>query len=135
MAVPYETQRPIVWDNTLALGVYLLYIAGYFFVIPALIGVIIAHLKVDDSDPVLRSHFQFQIRTFWIGWLYSLIGISLCVVLVALGMELISLPLIVLISIPLLFWWLGWSLIRIYRGNVLLSAGKPIANPKSWLFG
>ena len=135
MAIPYETQRPLVSDHTLAFGVYLLYLAGYFFVIPALIGVIIAHVKADDSEPVLRSHFQFQIRTFWIGLLYNLIGIPLCVVLVALGMELIGFPLIVLISIPLLFWWLVWSLVRVYRGNVLLDAGKPIANPKSWLFG
>ena len=135
MSVTYQTQRPIVSDHTLAFGVYLLYLAGYFFVIPALIGVIIAHVKADDSEPVLRSHFQFQIRTFWIGLLYNLIGIPLCVVLVALGMELIGFPLIVLISIPLLFWWLVWSLVRVYRGNVLLDAGKPIANPKSWLFG
>ena len=120
MAVQCETQRPIVSDNTLAVGVYLLYLAGYFFVIPALIGVIIAHVKVDDCDPLLRSHYQFQIRTFWIGLLYNLIGIPLC---------------FVLIGFPLLGWWLVWSLIRIIKGIVLLNACKPIANPKSWLFG
>ena len=122
MAVPCrcETQPPIVADNMLAIGVYLLYIAGYFTGITALIGVIIAHVKVDDTDPVLRSHYQFQIRTFWVGLLYNLIGIPLC---------------LVLIGFPLLGWWLVWSLIRIIKGIVLLNAGKPIANPKSWLFG
>ena len=120
MAVTYETQRPIVSDNTLALGVYLLYVAGYFAVIPALIGVVFAYVKVDDSDPVMRSHFQFQIRTFWIGLLYNVIGIPLC---------------LVLIGFPLLAWWLVWSLIRIIKGIALLNAGNPIANPKSWLFG
>jgi uncharacterized membrane protein len=120
MAVPCETPRPIVSDNMLAVGVYLLYFAGYFTVITALIGVIIAYVKVNDSDPVLRSHYQFQIRTFWIGLLYNLIGIPLC---------------LVLIGFPLLAWWLVWSLIRIIKGIVLLNACKPIANPRSWLFG
>src|SRR5437660_8644927 len=77
MTLPFETQRPIVSDNNLAVAVYLLYGAGYFTVISALIGVIIAHVKVDDADPVLRSHYQFQIRTFWIGLLYNAIGIPL----------------------------------------------------------
>ena len=122
MALPCccEAQRPIVSDSTLAIGVCVLYLAGYFTGISALIGVIIAHVKVDDADPVLRSHYQFQIRTFWIGLLYNLIGIPLC---------------LVLIGFPILAWWLVWSLIRIIKGIVLLNDCKPIANPRSWLFG
>jgi uncharacterized membrane protein len=120
MTLPYETQRPIVSDNVLAVLVYVLYCVGYFTGISALIGVIIAHVKVDDTDPVLRSHYQFQIRTFWIGLLYLAIGIPLCVVL---------------IGIPLLVWWLVWSLIRIIKGIISVNEYKPIANPKSWLFG
>jgi uncharacterized membrane protein len=128
-SVMAQTQRPVVSDHTLVFGVYLLYLAGYFFVIPALIGVVIAHAMVDDSDPVPRSHFRFQIRTFWIGMLYNLIGMVLCFGLIDIS------PWMLLVGIPLLFWWLVWSMVRIYRGNVLLDAGKPIANPKSWLFG
>ena len=120
MTLPFETQRPIVSDNNLAVAVYLLYGAGYFTVISALIGVIIAHVKVDDADPVLRSHYQFQIRTFWIGLLYNAIGIPLCMVL---------------IGFPILAWWLVWSLIRIIKGIMAINEGKPIANPRSWLFG
>src|SRR5437016_14434886 len=77
MTLPFETQRPIVSDNTLTVAVYLLYGLGYFTVISALIGVIIAHAKIDDADPVLQSHYRFQIRTFWIGLAYNLIGIPL----------------------------------------------------------
>jgi len=97
-----------------------LYGLGYFTVISALIGVTIAHVKVDDADPVLRSHYQFLIRTFWIGLLYNVIGIPLC---------------LVLIGFPLLAWWLVWSLVRIVKGGLLLTEHKPIANPRSWLFG
>jgi uncharacterized membrane protein len=120
MTLPYETERPIVSDNILGIAVYLLYCLGYFTGISALIGVIIAHMKVDDADPVLRSHYWFQIRTFWIGLLYFVIGIPLC---------------LALIGIPILVWWFIWSLIRIVKGMLLVIEHKPIVNPRSWLFG
>jgi uncharacterized membrane protein len=120
MTFPSESGRPIVSDNDLAMIVYALYCSGYFIAIPALIGVIIAHVKVDDTDPVLRSHYQFQIRTFWIGLLYLTVGTLLS---------------IVLIGIPLLIWWFVWSLIRIVKGMVRVNEHKPIARPTSWLFG
>ena len=48
----------------------------------------------------------------------------------------IAVPLcLILIGIPILFWWFIWSLIRIIKGLVLLNERKPIANPTSWLFG
>lgn len=120
MTVTSETERPIVSDDAFAVIVYLLYGVGYFTGISALVGVIIAHIKVDDTDPVLRSHYQFQIRTFWIGFLYITIGFALS---------------IVLIGIPILVWWFVWSLIRIVKGIIAINEYKPIANPRSWLFG
>jgi uncharacterized membrane protein len=120
VTLPSETQRPIVSDNALAFSVYVLYCVGFCTVISTLLGVIIAYVKVQDTDPVLRSHYQFQIRTFWIGLLYLATGIPLCMVL---------------IGIPLLAWWLVWSLIRIIKGIISLNECKPIANPRSWLFG
>lgn len=120
MSLSYETQRPIVSDKVLALAIYVLYGLGYFTGISALIGVVIAHVKVEDADPMLRSHYQFLIRTFWIGLLYNAIGIPLC---------------FVLIGIPLMLWWFVWSVIRIVKGALLLTEHKPIANPRSWLLG
>jgi uncharacterized membrane protein len=117
---PPAIPRPIVSDNGLAVVVYVLYAIGYFTLCTALIGVIIAHIKVDDADPVLRSHYQFQIRTFWIGFFYLTLGFALTMVL---------------IGIPILIWWFVWSLIRITKGFIAINEGKPIANPKSWLFG
>jgi|SRR5437660_4227387 len=120
MSLSYETQRPIASDKTLAIAVYVLYGLGYFTVVTALIGVVIAYVKVDDADPVTQSHFRFQIRTFWIGLLYNVIGIPLC---------------LVLIGIPILAWWLVWSVVRIVKGGLLVLENKPIVNPRSWLFG
>jgi uncharacterized membrane protein len=120
MSLPSETREPTISDSNLAAIVYVLYCVGYFTGITALIGVIIAHIKVDDADPVLRSHYQFQIRTFWIGLLYLIIGTLLS---------------IVLIGIPILIWWFLWSLIRIVKGIIRVNEYKPIARPTSWLFG
>jgi len=120
MTFPSESDRPIISDSNVALIVYLLYCTGYFTGVSALIGVIIAHAKVDDTDPVLRSHYQFQIRTFWIGLLYLTIGTLLS---------------IVLIGIPILIWWFLWSLIRIVKGMLRINEHKPIVRPTSWLFG
>jgi uncharacterized membrane protein len=117
---PPAIPRPIVSDVALAMSVYVLYGIGYFTGISALIGVVIAHVKVADADPVLRSHYQFQIRTFWVGFLYITIGFALS---------------IVLIGIPILIWWFVWSLIRIVKGIIAVNESKPIANPRSWLFG
>jgi uncharacterized membrane protein len=117
---PPAIPGPVVSDDALAMSVYILYGIGYFTGISALIGVVIAHSKVDDTDPVLRSHYQFQIRTFWIGLLYITIGFALA---------------IVLIGIPILIWWFVWSLIRIVKGFIAINEHKPIANPGSWLFG
>jgi len=115
-----EAPRPLAADKILAIAIYLLYCVGYFTGISALIGVIIAHVKVDDTDPMLRSHYQFQIRTFWIGLLYLVIGSLLCVIL---------------IGFLVLVWWFVWSLVRIVKGILWVSENKPIANPQSWLFG
>lgn len=120
MTLSYENQRPVVSDNVLAGAVYALYLVGYFTGMSALIGVIIAHVKIEDADPLLRSHYRFQIRTFWIGLLYLSIGIPLC---------------LVLIGIPIMVWWFVWSMIRIVKGMLLVTEHKPIANPGSWLFG
>ena len=121
MMLPPETDRPMISDTSLAVIIYILYCAGYFTGITALIGVIIAHAKIDDdTDPLVRSHYQFQIRTFWIGLLYLTIGTLLS---------------IALIGIPILIWWFLWSLIRIVKGIIRINEYKPIAHPTSWLFG
>lgn len=120
VSLPYQNRNPVVPDDFLAIAVYVLYAVGYFTGISALIGAIIAHMKVADADPVLRSHYLFQIRTFWIGLIYLGIGIALF---------------LVLIGIPILAWWFIWSLVRVVKGFVLITEHKPIANPRSYLFG
>jgi uncharacterized membrane protein len=117
---PSEHQRPAFSDHTLAIAVYAFYGLSYFTAFSALIGVIIAHVKIADAEPMVQSHYRFQIRTFWIGLAYVAAGLLLMVAVV---------------GFAILIWWFVWSLVRTVKGGLLLLDNKPIANPDSWLFG
>jgi uncharacterized membrane protein len=117
---PKSSSQPAVSDTGLAFIVYLLYFAGYLTGITKIIGVIIAHIQSGSADPVARSHFQFQIRTFWIGLLYLIVGAVL---------------LFVIVGAFVLLWWLVWSIVRNIKGVLALNENRPIANPTSWMFG
>ena len=120
MSGPNPGPQPLVSNPQLALIVYILYLAAYVVGITAVIGVIIAHIQVGTAEPMLASHYRFQIRTFWIGVLYLMVGFVLVWVL---------------IGFLVLLWWFIWSLVRNIKGILALNENRPIADPGSWMFG
>jgi uncharacterized membrane protein len=69
--------------RTVATAVYALQAAGFLSGITWLIAVIIDYVKRDDARGTwLESHFTWQIRTFWWGLLWGVIGAVLLLVLV-----------------------------------------------------
>jgi len=54
--------------------IYILYLASLVVGITGLIGVIMAYVYQGAAPPWVQTHYRFQIRTFWIGLLYGLIG-------------------------------------------------------------
>jgi uncharacterized membrane protein len=112
--------QPVVSNTSMALIVYILYFVAYFVGITAIVGVIIAHVQKGSGDAMLESHYDFQIRTFWVGLLYLVVGTILAFVLV---------------GFLVLAWWFIWSLIRNIKGILALNENRPIANPSSWMFG
>jgi uncharacterized membrane protein len=117
---PAPSQQPAMSDKQIVLVVYILYFVSYITGITALIGVIIAHVQVGSADPILATHYRFQIRTFWIGLLYLVIG---------------SILTLAVIGFLVLLWWFIWSLVRNIKGMLVLNDNKPIADPASWGFG
>ena len=115
-----KSDNQIVDNRGLAFTVYILYFLGYVTGVTMFIGVLIAYLQNRLTDSELASHFTFQVRTFWIGFLYLVIGVAL----LHMG-----------IGVLVILWSFVWSLMRNVKGILALNRNEPIANPTSWIFG
>lgn len=99
--------------------VYIMYLLSILFGITSIVGLIIAYVNRDDAPPWLQSHYQFQIRTFWIGLLYLLIGFMLYQVI---------------IGFFILLFWLVWLIVRCAKGMKSLDHREAYPNPAGWFF-
>jgi uncharacterized membrane protein len=105
-------------DITMPMVVYVLYLVGLATGIAALIGVILAYANRDRTAGTwLDSHYTYQIRTFWIGFLI------LCVVAVTVW---IGIGFLVLLG----FWI--WAAVRAIIGLSRLSKREEIPDPGTW---
>jgi uncharacterized membrane protein len=104
----------------LALIVYVLYLVGFAVGLTAIAGVVMAHVSRDQAEDWVKTHFSFQIRTFWYGFGMLVLGVILAFVLIG--------------YLVLLFWFV-WTLVRCIKGILALNDNRPIANPASLLFG
>jgi len=100
--------------------VYLLFLANIIIQFLGIIGVVVAYVNKSDAPAWLQSHYQFQIRTFWIGLLYIVVGALLTTVFV---------------GWLILMFWVVWVVIRCVKGIKYLDQHQPPPNPTSWMFG
>ena len=107
-------------DRTWPMIVYALYLASLVAGITAIVGLIIAYVNSSDPDERLRTHYRFQIRTFWIGLMYTIGGT-------------ITIP--IMIGWLILIWAVVWFLLRCIKGMVALNEGRAHPDPGTWLFG
>jgi uncharacterized membrane protein len=98
--------------------VYILYLASVVVGLTVLIGLVIAYMNRGEvAGSWAESHYTYQIRTFWIGVLYSVISAVLMVVGV-------GFLLLIVVAV--------WAIIRCARGLQWAGAEKPVPNPQSW---
>ncbi len=98
--------------KTIATVVYALQAASLFLVFPYFIAVILSYIKRDDAHGTwLESHFRWQIRTFWFGLPWIMLGFVTYISIVG---QLI------------LFVFALWLVYRILKGWLKLSDGKPV---------
>lgn len=97
---------------------YALYLSSLVFVFTAVAGLIFAYVKRSDSDDWLQSHYTYLIRTFWISFLYTVIGILTSVVVIGI---------FILMATAIL--WIA----RIIVGFNYAYKKQPIPNPATWL--
>ena len=100
--------------------IYILYLASFLLGITGLVGLVMAYLNRGGAQGWASSHYTYQIRTFWIGLLYT--GVCVVLLFVVVGYFLALLALI-------------WLIVRCAKGLKHLSRGEPHPDPTSWLFG
>jgi uncharacterized membrane protein len=105
----------------MAMVVYALYAINLAIPGPfGLIGVVIAYLNRDAAaGSWLQSHYQWEIRTFWISIAWLVIGIA--TVWLVVGIVILCLL------------WLWWA-VRIAIGWSALAKERAIPNPRTWFF-
>lgn len=97
-----EAPAPVVKGNSIPMIVYILFLVGFPVPLAAVAGLILAYVNRSPSDdPVLASHYRYQIRTFWWGLLWTILGVILAAFLVG--------YLILLV-------WAVWTLYRVIKG-------------------
>jgi uncharacterized membrane protein len=99
--------------------VYILYLVSLLVGVTSIIGVIMAYVNRAEAPEWVQTHYRFQIRTFWIGLLYGLIGIV---------------TFIFVIGIFWLMFVAVWWIVRCAKGMQAISRGMPYERPASWLW-
>jgi uncharacterized membrane protein len=98
--------------KTIATVVYALQAVGFFVGITWLVAIVIDYVKRDDARGTwLESHFSWQIRTFWWGLLWGIVG---------------GILLLVLVGYFVLLATAVWIIYRIVKGWLNLAEGKPV---------
>ena len=99
--------------------VYILYLVGIAIGFTGIVAVIMAYVYRGDAPDWLKSHYDFQIRTFWIGALYIFVGVVLSMVLV---------------GYLILLFWVIWLVVRCIKGMKALEEKTAPPNAMGWFF-
>lgn len=106
-------------DAGTAKVIYILYLVSIVVGITAIVGVIMAYVNKADAPRWVQSHYHFQIRTFWIGVLYSVVGWM-------------TAPF--LIGYLIFLFVLVWLIMRCVKGMGWAEKGKAVENVETWMF-
>ena len=118
-ADPQASPRDQSGDRLLAIINYVLCFLALSNGVTLLIAAVLAYVRRDQAEPWLKSHFNFQIATFWYGLLFFIVGF-LTLWLFGLG---------------LLIWLIGaiWLVIRTAVGLIRLIDGRAHNDPNGFL--
>ena len=98
--------------KTLSTVIYALYAVSLFFGVTAIVAIVLNYIKREDVQSTwLESHFRWQIRTFWWGLLWLVVGAITWIILIG-----------------WLVWGVAsiWFIYRIAKGWLNLNDNKPM---------
>ncbi|MBL4907091.1 MAG: hypothetical protein JKX94_06535 [Sneathiella sp.] len=103
----------------LAQIIYILYLASFLIGFTSIVGLVMAYINKSDATKWLQTHYQFQIRTFWIGFLFVFAGMATMI---------IGLGYFIMLGTAI------WYIVRCVKGMKHLAGSNPIPEPKTWLW-
>ena len=104
---------PLSGLRQLTLVIYILYALSAFVGLTAIVAIIVNYVKRDDArGTIYESHFTWQIRSFWWGLLWAVLG-CLTIWVVGLGFLVLAANSI-------------WLIYRMVRGFLNWNDGKPM---------
>ena len=107
-----ETTPQELANKNITQVIYGLYAASIIVGVTYFVAIVLNYIKKDDvAGTWLESHFTWQIRTFWWGLLWTVIGL---------------ITMFVLVGIAVLCVTFLWFVYRIVKGWLRLSENKPM---------
>lgn len=98
--------------KTLTTIIYALYAASLLVGVTAIVAIIMNYLKREDvAGTFLESHFRWQIRTFWFGLLWGVLGMLTFFIVIG-GFVMLANAI--------------WIIYRIVKGWLRLNDNKPM---------
>ncbi len=111
MSVPMSDEQ-LKSLKTLTAVIYGLYAAWFVVGISAIVAIVMNYVKRDDvAGTWLESHFRWQIRTFWFGLLWAVLGAITFIIVI--GWIILTVDCI-------------WIIYRIVKGWLNLNDNKPM---------
>jgi uncharacterized membrane protein len=99
--------------------IYILYLVSLIVGVTGIIGLVMAYVNRADAPEWVKTHYRFQIRTFWIGLLYGFLSLLTAIIIVG-----------VFFGVFTFIWWI----VRSVKGLKLLSQGAACERPATWLW-
>jgi uncharacterized membrane protein len=107
-----KTAEQLAGLKQITLVIYVLQALSFAFGVTAIVGLVINYIKKDEvAGTYLQSHFDWQIRTFWWGLLWAVIGFILA---------------FVLIGFAVMFAAWVWAIYRVVKGWLKLNDNQPV---------
>ncbi|HLT63207.1 MAG TPA: hypothetical protein VKZ92_01675 [Pseudohongiella sp.] len=104
-----ETQKSL---KTLTTVIYALYAASFFLGITGIVAIVVNYVKKEEvAGTFMESHFRWQIRTFWYGLLWMVLG---------------AITYFFLVGIIILAVCTIWIIYRLVKGWLYLNDNKPM---------
>lgn len=114
------TVRPAGFEFNNPTIIALLYIASMLTGITGIVGVVLAYVwRGEATTGWERSHYEFHIRSFWIGLLFGVIGGVLMIV---------GIGFLILLAVSV------WFLVRSIKAMLAAQRHEPIADVGTWLW-